>query len=145
MDTTTEQPTAPESKPRYFPFSSKETQGQRLRRIRDSKGLRQGFISKKAEITQAHLSRIENDESGVTKNTLRKVADAIGVPFEELFVPKDGKEIEGPRIMEIDDILESESAMIRFMGGERLDPATTEWVRRSLAVIRNEIKRRRDY
>lgn len=138
--------TTEESKTNYKPLpSNRETQGQRIRRIRDAKGLRQGFISEKADITQAHLSRIENDESGVTKNTLRKVAEAIGVPFDELYVPKDGKAVEGPRVMEIDEILESESAMIRFMGGDRIDPATTEWVRRSLAVIRNEIRRRKDY
>jgi hypothetical protein len=69
----------------------------------------------------------------------------MGVQFEELYVPKDGKENLGPQVIDIDDVLESESAMIRFMGGEKVDPATMEWVRRSLAVIRNEIKRRRDY
>jgi transcriptional regulator with XRE-family HTH domain len=133
------------TEPKFFSYSSRETQGQRMRRIRDEKGLRQGFIAEKAGITQAHLSRIENDESGVTKNTLRKISDAMSVPFEELHVPKDGKAEEGPRVVDIDDVLESESAMVRFMGGERVDPATMEWVRRSLAVIRNEIKRRRDY
>lgn len=131
--------------PKYFPYNSGETQGQRLRRLRDERGLRQGFIAERANITQAHLSRIENDESGVTRNTLRKVAEAMGVQFEELYVPKDGKESLGPQVLDIDDVLESESAMIRFMGGEKVDAQTMEWVRRSLAVIRNEIKRRRDY
>jgi transcriptional regulator with XRE-family HTH domain len=131
--------------PKYFPYNSGETQGQRLRRIRDEKGLRQGFIADKANITQAHLSRIENDESGVTRNTLRKIAEAMSVPFEELYVPKDERDNHLPQVIDIDDVLESESAMIRFMGGERVDPQTMEWVRRSLAVIRNEIKRRRDY
>ncbi len=131
--------------PKYFPYNSGETQGQRMRRLRDEKGLRQGFIAERANITQAHLSRIENDESGVTRNTLRKIADAMGVQFEELYVPKDGKETNAPQVIDIDDVLESESAMIRFMGGEKVDPQTMEWVRRSLAVIRNEIKRRRDY
>lgn len=131
--------------PKYFPYNSGETQGQRMRRLRDEKGLRQGFIAERANITQAHLSRIENDESGVTRNTLRKISEAMGVQFEELYVPKDGKETNAPQVIDIDDVLESESAMIRFMGGEKVDPQTMEWVRRSLAVIRNEIKRRRDY
>jgi transcriptional regulator with XRE-family HTH domain len=133
------------SSPKYFPYMSGETQGQRIRRVRDERGLRQGFVAEKANVTQAHLSRIENDESGVTKNTLRKIAEAMGVPFEELYIPKSMKDEEMPMVLDIDDVLESESAMVRFMGGEKIDPATTEWVRRSLAVIRNEIRRRRDY
>ena len=122
-----------------------ETQGQRLRRLRDERGMKQGFISREADITQAHLSRIENDESGVTKNTLRKVAEAMGIAFEDLYVPKNDKDEEGPRIVDIDDVLQSDTAMIRFMGGERPDDATLQWVKRSLAVIRSEIRRRRDY
>lgn len=126
-------------------LSRRETQGQRMRRLRDEKGLRQGYIADRSGITQAHLSRIENDESGVTKNTLRKIADAMGVAYDDLFVPKDGRELEGPRLVDIDDVLESDALMIRFMGADRTDPATLEWVRRSLAVLRNEIRRRRDY
>lgn len=128
-----------------MPASRSETQGQRLRRLRDERGMRQGFIAQKANITQAHLSRIENDESGVTKNTLRKIAEAMGVAYEDLYVPRDGKESEAPRIVDIDDVLESDALMIRFMGADRTDPATLQWVRRSLAVLRNEIRRRRDY
>jgi transcriptional regulator with XRE-family HTH domain len=123
----------------------RETQGQRLRRMRDERGIKQGYISKVADITQAHLSRIENDESGVTKNTLRKIADAIGISFDDLYVPKKDEETEGPRVMDIDDILNSDAAMIRFMGGERPDDATMAWVKRSLSVIRQEVRRRREY
>ncbi len=122
-----------------------ETQGQRIRRMRDDRGMKQGHISKVADITQAHLSRIENDESGVTKNTLRKISTAMGVPFDDLYLPKNEKDMQGPRMVDIDDVLDSESAMIRFMGGERPDDATMQWVKRSLSVIRSEIRRRREY
>lgn len=127
------------------PLRRKETQGQRLRRLRDERGIKQGYISRVADITQAHLSRIENDESGVTKNTLRKIADAMGIAFDDLYVPKTDKDEEGPRVMDIDDVLGSDSAMIRFMGGERPDDATMQWVKRSLSVIRQEVRRRREY
>jgi transcriptional regulator with XRE-family HTH domain len=123
----------------------RETQGQRMRRMRDERGIKQGHISRTADITQAHLSRIENDESGVTKNTLRKIADAMGVAFDDLYVPKNNEDNEGPRVMDIDDILNSDAAMIRFMGGERPDDATMQWVKRTLDVIRKEIRRRREY
>jgi transcriptional regulator with XRE-family HTH domain len=126
------------------PLRRRETQGQRLRRLRDERGIKQGYISRTADITQAHLSRIENDESGVTKNTLRKIADAMGIPFDDLYLPKTDKE-EGPRSVDIDDVLGSDAAMVRFMGGDRPDDATMQWVKRSLSVIRQEVRRRREY
>ena len=128
-----------------IPSRRHETQGQRMRRLRDDRGMKQGYISRVADITQAHLSRIENDESGVTKNTLRKIADAMGISFDDLYVPKTDAEKEGPRIIDIDDVLGSDVAMIRFMGGERPDDATMQWVKRSLSVIRGEIRRRKEY
>src|SRR5438874_4380807 len=115
-----------------LPTKRRETQGQRMRRLRDERGIKQGYISEKANITQAHLSRIENDESGVTKNTLRKIAEAMGIAFEDLYLPKNDKDEEGPRVIDIDDVLGSDAAMIRFMGGERPDDATMQWVKRSL-------------
>jgi transcriptional regulator with XRE-family HTH domain len=127
------------------PLRRRETQGQRLRRLRDERGMKQGYISRVADITQAHLSRIENDESGVTKNTLRKIATAMGIPFDDLYLPKSGKEDEGPRVLDIDDVLGSDAAMIRFMGGERPDDATMQWVKRTLSVLRQELRRRREY
>lgn len=122
-----------------------ETQGQKIRRIRDEKGIKQKFISETTGITQAHLSRIENDESGVTRNTLRKIAKALNLTFESLYVPKPSeRHVNGEQLpMNIDDVLSSEAAMVRFMGGERPDDATVEWVRRSLGVLRDEVRRRR--
>jgi len=104
--------------------------------------MKQGHIAREANITQAHLSRIENDESGVTDHTLRKIAEVIGIPFDDLIVRKDPSK--GPGVTSIDDVLSSESAMIRFLNGERPDKETYEWVRRSLAVIRSEVRRRND-
>ncbi|HYM21430.1 MAG TPA: helix-turn-helix transcriptional regulator [Candidatus Kapabacteria bacterium] len=121
-----------------------ETQGQRIRRFRDEKGIKQKFISESTGITQAHLSRIENDESGVTRNTLRKIAEVIGVSYEMLYVPKfPGMSSSDVPLTNIDDVLASDAAMVRFMGGDRPDDATMDWVRRSLAVIREEIRRRK--
>ncbi len=121
-----------------------ETQGQRIRRIRDERGIKQNYISKTTGITQAHLSRIENDESGVTKNTLRKIAESLGVTFESLYIPKREEYVgDGSKPIDIDEVLLNETAMIRFMGGERPDDATYEWVKRSLGVIREELRKKR--
>jgi len=121
-----------------------ETQGERLRRARDERGLKQGYVARTAGITQAHLSRIENDESGVTDYTLKKLASAIGVPFEDLVVREGSQKEAGPRVNSLDDVLTSESAMLRFIGGDRLDTETFDWIKRSLQVIRREIQRKRD-
>ena len=119
-----------------------ETQGERLRRARDERGMKQGFVAREAKITQAHLSRIENDESGVTDHTLKRITEVIGVPFEDIVVRKDHQKSTG--LVSIDDVLSSESAMVRFLNGERPDRETYDWVRRSLAVIRSEVRRRND-
>jgi len=119
-----------------------ETQGERLRRARDERGLKQGYVARAAGITQAHLSRIENDESGVTDFTLKKLSQAIGVPFEDLIVRSSADE--GPRVVNIDDVLSSDTAMLRFLGGDKPDTETYDWIKRSLQVIRNELRRRRE-
>ena len=122
-----------------------ETQGERIRRARDERGLKQGYVARTAGITQAHLSRIENDESGVTDHTLKKIANAIMIPFEDIVIRKDPTRDEGPRVISIDDVLSSESAMIRFLNGEKPDAETYEWAKRSLQVLRAEVRRRRDW
>lgn len=126
-------------------MNQNETQGERIRRARDERGLKQGYVARTAGITQAHLSRIENDESGVTDHTLKKIATAIGIPFDDIVVRKDPTKDQGPRVVNIDDVLNSEAAMVRFLNGERPDPETYEWIRRSLSVIRGEVRRRKEF
>jgi transcriptional regulator with XRE-family HTH domain len=126
-------------------MNQNETQGERIRRARDERGLKQGYVARTAGITQAHLSRIENDESGVTDHTLKKIATAIGIPFDDIVVRKDPSKVQGPRVVSIDDVLNSEAAMVRFLNGERPDPETYEWIRRSLSVIRGEVRRRKEF
>jgi transcriptional regulator with XRE-family HTH domain len=118
-----------------------ETQGERIRRLRDERGLKQLFVARKAKVTQAHLSRIENDESGVTEHTLKKIADAIGVPFQQIAVAPKWRPTEEDS-GSIDEVLTDEAAMLRFLGGEKPDAQTYEWVKRSLEVIRTEIQKR---
>lgn len=124
---------------------AQETQGERIRRARDERGLKQGYVAKTGNITQAHLSRIENDESGVTDHTLKRIAAAIGVPFEDIVVRKDPAKDPGPRVVTIEDALSSEASMIRFLNGERPDKETLDWVRRSLSVIRSEVRKRKEW
>ena len=56
-----------------------ETIGIKIRHIRESKGKSQEQVADKADMSQQHLSRIENDEVSPTTDTLMKIAKALEV------------------------------------------------------------------
>lgn len=56
-----------------------------LKQIREEKGWSISRLAQAAEISGSQISRIENGLRGVPKpQTLRKIADALDVPYEEL-------------------------------------------------------------
>ncbi|BCG61156.1 transcriptional regulator [Paenibacillus sp. URB8-2] len=56
-----------------------------LKRLRESKGLTLSQLASGAGISGSQISRIENGLRGVPKPaTLRKIAEAMDVPYEEL-------------------------------------------------------------
>lgn len=76
-----------------------ETFGQRVRRIREKKGIRQVDLATRAGISWRHLIRIEQDNGGVTKPaTIAQIADGLGT---------DARELTG------DEPEEADSAMVR--------------------------------
>lgn len=59
--------------------------GAYLKQIREDKGLSINQLAQAAEISGSQISRIENGLRGIPKpQTLRKIADALEVPYEEL-------------------------------------------------------------
>ena len=57
-----------------------ETIGTRLRQARERRVLTQEDLSQLAGVTEATISRMENDKSGPTRpSTVRKLAEALGV------------------------------------------------------------------
>jgi transcriptional regulator with XRE-family HTH domain len=60
------------------------TLGDRLRQIRESKGLTQIFVSKKLGIANTTLSSYENDERKPDPDTLKKLADFYDVSTDWL-------------------------------------------------------------
>lgn len=59
--------------------------GAYLKQMREDKGLSINQLAQAAEISGSQISRIENGLRGIPKpQTLRKIADALGVPYEEL-------------------------------------------------------------
>jgi transcriptional regulator with XRE-family HTH domain len=64
--------------------------GERLRTIRESKGLSQGDIEKRTGLIRCYTSRVENGHTVPTIETLAKYAQALEIPLYHLFY--DGEE-----------------------------------------------------
>ena len=61
-----------------------EKLGKNLKRIRTTKGVSQGEISRKLEVDKSFVSNIENGKTNPTLATIAKIAKAIGVSVGEL-------------------------------------------------------------
>ena len=66
--------------------------GQRLRDIREGLGLTQKQLAKKLGTSQAQLSRIEENPSGSTLESLVKLVTALGCTFSGLLTSEKGLE-----------------------------------------------------
>jgi|SRR5215469_5259309 len=64
--------------------------GGRLRSLREQKDLSQGDIEKRTGLLRCYISRVENDHTVPTIETLEKLARAMEVPLYQLFY--DGEE-----------------------------------------------------
>lgn len=60
------------------------TIGQKLERVRRSKGIGQQELAQSIFMTQQAYSRIENDQTKVTHDQLKKITEALGISIEEL-------------------------------------------------------------
>lgn len=59
--------------------------GRRLSELREKRGLSQTQLADMAEIGRAHLSQIENGAVAARIDTLRDIAQALGISLSELF------------------------------------------------------------
>jgi DNA-binding XRE family transcriptional regulator len=57
---------------------------ERVRTLREQMGMTQAQIAAKAELTQSHISRIENSEIAPSHRTIEKLARALGVEPSEI-------------------------------------------------------------
>lgn len=58
--------------------------GGTVRRLRERLGMRQGDLAKKTGMSAAQLCHIEKERNAPSVRTLRRIADALGVPLAEL-------------------------------------------------------------
>jgi transcriptional regulator with XRE-family HTH domain len=65
--------------------------GDRLREIRESKGFSQGFIEERTGLLRCYVSRVENNHTIPSIDTLEKWARAMEVPLYQIF--NDGENV----------------------------------------------------
>ena len=61
-----------------------ERVGNRIRDLRESAGLTQSELARRAGLLQSYISRLENGEGSVSERTLRKIARALRVRIERI-------------------------------------------------------------
>ena len=61
-----------------------ERTADRLRKARQSKGLTQSDVAKKAGISENHYAQVERGEKNPTASTLKNITSAIGIPASKI-------------------------------------------------------------
>lgn len=62
----------------------KEFVARKIKELRKSRNLTQDELAEKAGLPQSHLSRLENAQHSASRQTIKKLAKALGVPISEL-------------------------------------------------------------
>jgi transcriptional regulator with XRE-family HTH domain len=70
----------------------------RLKQLRESKGLSQGAIERSSGLLRCYISRVENGHTTPSVATLERLARALSVPIYALFY--DGEKPPAPRAIE---------------------------------------------
>src|SRR5271154_5206709 len=65
--------------------------GDRLKAIREKKSLTQGDIEKRTGLLRCYLSRVENNHTVPSLDTLEKIARALEMPLYQVFFEGRGK------------------------------------------------------
>jgi transcriptional regulator with XRE-family HTH domain len=64
--------------------------GQRVKQLREQKGLSQGDVEKFSGMLRTYISRVENGHSVPSLDTLERFATALDVPLYQLFCEAEG-------------------------------------------------------
>lgn len=62
----------------------------RIRQVRERKGMSQSALGRKVGLSEASINRYEQGSRRPDRDTLTKIAAALGVPVRDLFVSLDG-------------------------------------------------------
>jgi transcriptional regulator with XRE-family HTH domain len=90
----------PPSKPQELPSDDRqlfekwpncemvENIGQRIRQLRESRGMTQSKLQARSLVSRSYLSRIESGQMTPSLGTLEKLSEALGVGLNRFFVPE---------------------------------------------------------
>lgn len=62
-----------------------EKVGQKIKQIRNEKGLSQEKLALKAEIDRTYLAGVEQGKRNPSIKSLEKIVEALGISFKDLF------------------------------------------------------------
>lgn len=71
--------------------------GERVRRIREAKGIKAVFVARKLGLTPAGYSGIERGRAKLTAERAAKIAEILDVPIAEIFFDEEVSEVHKPR------------------------------------------------
>jgi transcriptional regulator with XRE-family HTH domain len=66
--------------------------GQRIRQLRESRGMTQSQLQARSRVSRSYLSRIESGQMTPSLGTLEKISEALGVGLNRFFVPESNGE-----------------------------------------------------
>lgn len=69
-----------------------ENIGQRIRQLRESRGMTQSQLQARSRVSRSYLSRIESGQMTPSLGTLEKISEALGVGMNRFFVPQSNGE-----------------------------------------------------
>ena len=72
--------------------SIQETFSNNLKTIRKEKGLSQNDVAERSDMIASTFNRIENMKVSPSIDTIERIANAMGVPFVELFLTREIKD-----------------------------------------------------
>jgi transcriptional regulator with XRE-family HTH domain len=80
-----------------------ENIGQRIRQLREGRGMTQSQLQARSRVSRSYLSRIESGQMTPSLGTLEKISEALGVGLNRFFVPESNGEVlmEDPFIQDL--------------------------------------------
>ena len=69
-----------------------ENIGQRIRQLRESRGMTQSQLQARSRVSRSYLSRIESGQMTPSLGTLEKISEALSVGLNRFFVPESNGE-----------------------------------------------------
>src|SRR5271154_5021291 len=70
-----------------------ENIGQRIRQLRESRGMTQSQLQARSRVSRSYLSRIESGQMTPSLGTLEKISEALGIGLNRFFLPENQGEL----------------------------------------------------